>query len=175
MKISRRFISLAVSGTALLLIAGCSQQPPAQTADSTGAVASPTPAIASPGAKAEGQAPTKSETAANIHKGRSYPDVRGQITALVAPQNADEPAAVTVAHEAIPGFMEAMSMTMPLQNATDIKKLKQGDKISFDLLLGQGLALSNIRILPPGTHLKLAGSQHTNAKTQKSHSAGGHQ
>jgi Cu/Ag efflux protein CusF len=88
---------------------------------------------------------------------KTFKNLRGQVIALMPPQKSGDPFAVTINHEKIPNFMGAMSMTIPLRNAADGRKLKKGTKISFDLVLGTGnFAAANIRVLPSSTKLKLA-------------------
>lgn len=90
-------------------------------------------------------------------KPKTYRNVRGQIGAVLKPQKVGSKTAVTLDHENIPNFMRAMRMTMPLQNPADAKKLKQGTKIRFDMVLKDGnFFMANIKILPPKTKLNLA-------------------
>ncbi len=44
----------------------------------------------------------------------------------------------TLAHEAIPGFMEAMTMPYKLKDASVLGELHPGDKLTADLLVSQG-------------------------------------
>ncbi len=99
---------------------------------------------------------------------KTYTDVRGQIVKVLSPAQADEPFAVEIDHEEIPDFMKAMRMSIPLQNADDAKMLKAGDKIRCDLLLGKGLTIDNIEMLPADTKLNLAQSaKMESSKTNK--------
>ena len=91
--------------------------------------------------------------------GKTYPNVRGQIVRVVPRARGDEPMAVEIDHEAVPDFMQAMRMTIPLHSADDAKMLKAGDKIRFDLTLGKGLEISNIEMLPVATKLNLANAK----------------
>lgn len=91
-------------------------------------------------------------------KPKTYRNVRAQIVGVVKPKRAGDKTAVTLDHEAIPNFMKAMRMTLPLKNAADARRVKPGAKIQFDMLLQDGnFLIANIRPLPPRTKLKLAG------------------
>ena len=90
-------------------------------------------------------APTSAPTKAEVYR------VRGQVVETPASGEAF----LVVKHENIPGFMPAMQMRLPLQNAADARKVKPGDKIAFDMNKGD-LKISNIAVLPPSTALKLA-------------------
>lgn len=80
--------------------------------------------------------------------------VRGQVVSIT-PAGAGAPASIMLKHEEIPGFMKAMQMQMPLANVAGASQVKAGDKIAFDLKKGN-LEVSNIKVLPPSTALKLA-------------------
>lgn len=96
-------------------------------------------------------------TRAKAHKPKTYRNVRGLVVAVVRPKRAGDKTAVTLDHEAIPQFMRAMRMTLPLKNSADAGKLRPGAKIQFDLLLQNGnFVVANIKALPAKTKLKLA-------------------
>lgn len=96
--------------------------------------------------------------------GKTYSNVRGQIVRVVPRANGGEPMAVEIDHETVPDFMQAMRMTIPLHSADDAKMLKTGDKIRFDLMLGKGLEIVNIEMLPAATKLNLAASAKMDTK-----------
>lgn len=101
-------------------------------------------------------APARRPAARAAHA-KVYRNVRARIVMLNLPRRAGEGASAVVEHEAIPGFMQAMSMTMPFQNQADARRLKRGDKIRFDMVLRRGnFVIANVRPLPPRTQLKLA-------------------
>ena len=79
--------------------------------------------------------------------------VRAQVVEVLPSANAAAPM-LMVKHEAIPGFMPAMQMRLPLANAGDAAKVKPGDKIAFDLKRSN-VEISNIEVLPAATELKL--------------------
>lgn len=70
-------------------------------------------------------------------------------------------AAAAVSHEAIPGFMGAMRMQLRVGDRTELRGLREGDKISFRLADpdGTGFYMTDIRALPPETPLVLADTQ----------------
>lgn len=61
---------------------------------------------------------------------------------------------ITIAHEAIPGFMEAMTMPYPVKNPGIISDLHPGDVITADLFVSQGadanVYLDNIDVIAEG-------------------------
>ena len=65
--------------------------------------------------------------------------------------------AATVDHEAIPGYMDAMRMTLRLGESEDISGLREGDKIAFDLVEDDavGPRMVNVERLPEDTMLEL--------------------
>ncbi len=69
--------------------------------------------------------------------------VRGQVIAVDAPLQS-----VLLAHEAIPGFMPAMTMEYKVEDPAALGELHQGDRIGADLL--------NDRDAAGPTHLRLA-------------------
>lgn len=90
---------------------------------------------------------------------KTYRDIGGRIVSINEPAKniAGAKTTVTLDHEEIPDFMRAMRMTIPLQNPADAKKLKKDDKIRCDFVMENGsLMLTNIRVLPADTKLKLA-------------------
>lgn len=69
-------------------------------------------------------------------------------------------AAMRVSHEEIPGFMEAMTMDIKLQNPAEAASLKPGDIVEFSLVVAvDGSHAENIRVLPAETELQLGTSQ----------------
>ena len=143
-------------------LAGCkSNAPTAPTAPAT--VEKPAPEIAVQSAAAPTTAPTLAPTVvptpaktmamASAAKPTKPYSVRGQVVAVPAPAGGS--AIVEVKHEQIPGFMPAMTMRVPLQNAADAATLKPGDKISFSMN-PDNTQISNIQKLPASTALKLA-------------------
>ena len=55
--------------------------------------------------------------------------------------------AVIVDHQAIPGFMDAMTMEYTIRDADALAKLKPQDKITGDLIVGpNGAFVENIKI-----------------------------
>ncbi len=77
--------------------------------------------------------------------------VRGEVAEVF-----DGGSSLSVHHETIPDFMEAMTMTFPVAEAGQAGELRPGDKIRFDLtVFGGSVAISAIEKLPPGTVLEL--------------------
>jgi Cu/Ag efflux protein CusF len=112
-------------------------------------------------ASTENAAPAATNAASHdkIPSPKTYRDVGGQIVSINQPAKnvAGAKTTVTLDHEAIPSFMRAMRMTVPLQNSEDAKQLKKGHKIRCDLVMENGSpVLAHIRVLPPDTKLKLA-------------------
>lgn len=80
--------------------------------------------------------------------------VRGQVARV-----ADGGRSLAIDHETIPGYMDAMRMTLPVQDAAQSKGLEPGDKIRFELFVSGGSAvIGTIEKLPADTDLDLAGS-----------------
>ena len=55
----------------------------------------------------------------------------------------------TISHEAIPGFMDAMTMPYPVKDDAELRKLSPGDQIKADLMVNKQTGevwLSNIQI-----------------------------
>jgi protein SCO1 len=63
---------------------------------------------------------------------KTFP-IRGKIVSVDAAKGS-----VLLDHEAVPGFMEAMTMTYKLKNATVASELHPGDRITAKLLVRQG-------------------------------------
>ena len=64
--------------------------------------------------------------------------------------------AVVIDHEAIPGYMDAMTMTFPLEDERLLEGLARGDKIRFDLTVGGAtVQVDNVERLPDTTRLTL--------------------
>ena len=63
---------------------------------------------------------------------------------------------VTLDHEAIPGFMDAMTMPYKLKDANILSELHPGDVITSDLLVSQGadadVLLVHIVVVGQATH-----------------------
>jgi Cu/Ag efflux protein CusF len=90
---------------------------------------------------------------------KTYRDIGARIVSINQPAKNVKGAKTTVTldHEAIPNFMRAMRMTVPLQDAADAKQLKAGHKIRCDFVMENGSpVLAHIRVLPADTKLKLA-------------------
>ncbi len=65
--------------------------------------------------------------------------------------------AFVVDHEAIPGYMEAMRMTLRVKNPALLSGLTAGDKIEFDLVVEPTETyVEKITVLPEDTPLQLA-------------------
>jgi Cu/Ag efflux protein CusF len=87
-----------------------------------------------------------SREAAEVHS------VRGQVSGLERGGRA-----LAVDHEAIPGVMDAMKMTLPLIDPKAASDLAPGDKIRFDFYLSDGVgSIGSIEKLPAETELALA-------------------
>jgi Cu/Ag efflux protein CusF len=79
---------------------------------------------------------------------------RGRVARVV-----DGGRSLAVDHETIPGYMDAMRMTVPVQDATQARDLQPGDKITFQLFVSGGRAvIGSIEKLPDDTELDLAES-----------------
>jgi protein SCO1 len=58
---------------------------------------------------------------------------------------------ITVDHEAIPGFMGAMTMPYPVRNAKDLAGLAPGDEITADVAVESGVPLlENVTVTKKG-------------------------
>jgi protein SCO1/2 len=67
-----------------------------------------------------------------------------------------EGAAMRVRHEAIPGFMDAMSMDFKLADPSELANLSPGDKVAFVYVVTVDDSYAEgIEILPPETSLEL--------------------
>lgn len=80
-------------------------------------------------------------------------EVRGRVVAFAFGGEA-----VVVDHEDIPGYMEAMRMSMRPEERTMLDGLEPGDLITFRLVLPEDGSpyIDQIEALPPGTQLQLA-------------------
>lgn len=80
---------------------------------------------------------------------------RGQVVSVNASGSGPS---MTVDHEDIPGFMEAMRMTFAASDAVQLAHVTAGQKVSFDLACQSNgsYAVQNIQPLPANTPLKLA-------------------
>jgi protein SCO1/2 len=82
---------------------------------------------------------------------RSY-EVRGRIVGF-----GDNGRTVFIAHEAIPGYMPAMTMPFQTADTTSLQGLSLGDAIQFTFHVRRDSSwITDIRRLPPGTPLTLA-------------------
>lgn len=82
---------------------------------------------------------------------RKY-SVRAEVVRLV-----DGGRELVLNHEAVPGWMAAMQMTIAVQDANASKGLVPGDKIRFDLhVAGSQAQIGAIEKLPADTPLELA-------------------
>jgi protein SCO1 len=71
--------------------------------------------------------------------------MRGTIVAVHA-----EDKSASIDAEAIPGFMDAMTMEYTIHDAAALSKLKPKDKITADVIIGpDGAYVDNIKIEPP--------------------------
>lgn len=91
------------------------------------------------GCRSGGKSNPASDTASSA--GKQY-SVRGKVISVDAKDGV-----ISLDTEAIPGFMEAMTMAYTLKNPADAAHLHPGDRITARLKLGaQGAVLSNIAI-----------------------------
>ena len=75
--------------------------------------------------------------------------VRGQVARV-----ADGGRSLVIDHEAVPGFMEAMTMTFRVQDASQASGLQPGDRIRFELVVsGHDAVIGSIEKLPADTPL----------------------
>ena len=78
--------------------------------------------------------------------------VRGQVAQVL-----DDGARIVVDHETIPGYMDAMRMTLAVADPSQGRALESGDKIRFELVLApDGTVVEKIEALAPETKLELA-------------------
>jgi protein SCO1/2 len=78
--------------------------------------------------------------------------VRGEVARV-----ADGGRSLVIDHEAIPGYMDAMRMTLPVQDAAQSQGLEAGDRIRFELFVsGRGARIGRVEKLPADTALDLA-------------------
>jgi protein SCO1/2 len=62
---------------------------------------------------------------------------------------------LAVHHEAIPGEMEAMEMTLPVADPAQARELAPGDAIRFELVVSErGAHADRLEKLPPDTELE---------------------
>jgi len=86
--------------------------------------------------------------------GTELHSVRGEVVRV-----ADGGRALEVDHEAVPGAMEAMRMTIPLLEPEQAPELAPGDKIRFELYVSRGTGrIGKIEKLPDATQLQLGGA-----------------
>jgi protein SCO1/2 len=84
-----------------------------------------------------------SKTAPTASKFPTY-KMRGTIVAV----HADDKSA-SIDAEAIPGFMDAMTMEYTIRDSAALSKLKPKDKITADLIVGpDGAYIENVQIQP---------------------------
>ena len=84
--------------------------------------------------------------------GTELHSVRGEVVRVEEGNRALE-----VDHEAIPGVMDAMRMTVPLLEPAQAPELSPGDKIRFELYLSRGTGrIGEIEKLPESTELELS-------------------
>ncbi|CAM3307393.1 SCO family protein [Rhodothermus bifroesti] len=82
---------------------------------------------------------------------RSY-EMRGRIVGF-----GDDGRTVFIAHEAVPGYMPAMTMPFHTVDTTALQSLSLGDAVQFTFHVTRDSSwITNIRRLPPGTSLTLA-------------------
>ena len=58
----------------------------------------------------------------------------------------------TISHDAIPGFMEAMTMPYPVKDDAELRKLSSGDQIKADLMVNKETGeiwLASIQVTQP--------------------------
>lgn len=82
-----------------------------------------------------------------------YEDVRGRVV-----RPAFNGQALVVHHEAIPGFMESMRMTLRAVDSSEMLRVKAGDLIQFDLVITASTEamMEGIEVLPRDTELLLS-------------------
>ncbi|MDQ7040395.1 MAG: SCO family protein [Rhodothermus sp.] len=81
---------------------------------------------------------------------RTY-DVRGRVVGF-----GDDPHTLFIQHEAIPGYMPAMTMPFRTPDTAAAAQLRLGDPIAFTFHVTRDSAwITDIRRLPPGTRLNL--------------------
>src|SRR5689334_17682862 len=71
----------------------------------------------------------KSETAAPPQPTKQVYNARGFVKELFLPN------AAKIAHEKIPGYMEAMTMKLEVKNTNELNGLKVGDQITFNMVV----------------------------------------
>src|SRR5687768_5422469 len=60
---------------------------------------------------------------------RQVHKTRGVVREMVSPTRA------RIAHEAIPGYMPAMTMPLDVKNTNELANIKVGDQITFDMVV----------------------------------------
>ena len=80
-------------------------------------------------------------------------DVRGRLVGM-----AFDGQAVVIDHERIPGYMEAMQMTLRLGEGVTLGEAQPGDVVRFTLAVesGTNMWVEAVDVLPPDTELQLA-------------------
>src|SRR5438034_10696681 len=105
----RRVNSVICSLLLALCAGGCNQKP--RSAD----------------ASQPAKTPAKSTNSATAT--RQVYHVRGVVREIVSPTRA------RIEHEAIPGYMPAMTMPLDAKNTNELANIKAGDRIKFDLVV----------------------------------------
>ena len=57
------------------------------------------------------------------------------------------PSSITVSHEPIPGYMDAMVMQVTAARSTELRDVHPGDRIQFRMTVGRQTTIDRIRIL----------------------------
>jgi protein SCO1/2 len=68
-------------------------------------------------------------------------EVRGLVLKVTPPSS------VTVSHEPVPGYMDAMVMQVTAARATELRDVHPGDRIQFRMTVGRQTTIDRIRIL----------------------------
>ena len=85
------------------------------------------------------------------------PDVASHQVRGVVISVQPEGAALELNHEAVPGAMDAMIMSLPTRDPVSARALEPGDKIVFELIIENGRgSVGHIEALPADTELQLA-------------------
>lgn len=81
-----------------------------------------------------------------------HEDVRAEYLGVVG-----DGESIVIDHEAVPDFMDAMLMTVPLEDEEGAEGLEEGDPIAFDFLVnGSDIRVDNVEALPDTVELDLA-------------------
>ena len=92
-----------------------------------------------------GAGPVQADAAAASAADETYPDVAGRVVRL-----APDKATMTVAHEEIEGFMQAMVMDLKVADPDELQGLGPNDAILFDLAMVDGVyKMTRIRRADP--------------------------